>query len=58
MDNKQGQAQQYAQAVFQAMTEHWQSALNQVQAVLSHDQALHATLMDGSKEFKERVKAL
>jgi F-type H+-transporting ATPase subunit delta len=58
MDSKQGQAQQYAQAVYQAMVEQWQSALKHVEDILSKDQALNATLMDGSKEFKERVKAL
>jgi F-type H+-transporting ATPase subunit delta len=55
---KQEQAQRYAQAVYQAMLEQWQSALNQVQALLSKDQALHATLSDGSKSFDERAKAL
>lgn len=58
MESKQAQAQRYAQAVYQAMLEQWQSALNQVQAVLSSDQALRATLMDGSKDFNERAKAL
>lgn len=58
MDSKQAQAQRYAQAVYQAMLEQWQSALNEVQAVLSKDQALNATLMDSSKDFNERVKAL
>jgi F-type H+-transporting ATPase subunit delta len=58
MDSKQAQAQRYAQAVYQAMLEQWQSALNQVQAVLSKDQALYATLMDGSKSFDDRSKAL
>jgi F-type H+-transporting ATPase subunit delta len=56
--DKQAQAQRYAQAVYQAMLEQWQSALNQVQAVLSKDQALAATLADGSKNFSERAKAL
>jgi F-type H+-transporting ATPase subunit delta len=56
--DKQAQAQRYAQAVYQAMLEQWQSALNQVQAVLSKDQALVATLADGSKNFSERAKAL
>ena len=58
MASKQEQAQRYAQAVYQAMLEQWQSALNQVQAVLSKDQALYATLTDGSKTFDERLKAL
>ncbi len=58
MDSKQAQVQRYAQAVYQAMLEQWQSALNEVQAVLSKDQALHATLMDSSKDFNERAKAL
>jgi F-type H+-transporting ATPase subunit delta len=58
MDSKQAQAQRYAQAVYQAMLEQWQSALNEVQAVLSKDQALYATLKDGSMDFNERVKAL
>jgi F-type H+-transporting ATPase subunit delta len=58
MDSKQEQAQRYARAIYQAMLEQWQSALNQVQAVLSKDQALYATLADGSKDFNERAKAL
>jgi F-type H+-transporting ATPase subunit delta len=58
MDSKQAQAQRYAHAVYQAMLEQWQSALNEVQAVLSKDQALYATLMDGNKDINERVKAL
>jgi F-type H+-transporting ATPase subunit delta len=58
MNNKQAQAQRYAQAVYQAMLEQWQSALTQVQATLSKDQALGATLADGSKDFDERAKAL
>jgi len=58
MYNKQAQAQRYAQAVYQAMLEQWQSALSQVQATLSKDQALGATLADGSKDFNERAKTL
>jgi len=58
MNSKQAQAQRYAQAVYQAMLEQWQSALNQVQATLSKDQALSAKLADGSKDFTERSKAL
>jgi F-type H+-transporting ATPase subunit delta len=58
MDSKQARAQQYAQAVYQAMLEQWQRALNQVQAVLSKDQALYATVMDGTKSFEDRAKAL
>jgi F-type H+-transporting ATPase subunit delta len=55
---KREQAQRYAQAVYQAMLEQWQSALNQVQAVLNNDQTLTATLSDGSRSFDERAKAL
>jgi F-type H+-transporting ATPase subunit delta len=40
------------------MLEQWQSALDQVQAVLSKDQSLYATLSDGTKSFDERAKAL
>lgn len=58
MSDKQAQAQRYAQAVYQAMLEQWQSALNQVQAVLSKDRDLYALVMDGSKDFSERAKAL
>ena len=54
----QAQAQRYAQAIYQAMLEKWQSALDQVQAVLSKDQDLFAFVTDGSKDFNERVKAL
>jgi len=56
--DKQAQAQRYAQAVYQAMLEQWQSALTQVDAVLSKNQALAATLNDGTKEFSARQKAL
>jgi F-type H+-transporting ATPase subunit delta len=55
---KQEQAQRYAQAVYQAMLEQWQSALNHVQAILSTDKALAATLADGSKSFDVRAQAL
>lgn len=58
MSDKQAQAQRYAQAVYQAMLERWQTALDQVQAVLSKDQALYTLVMDGSKDFDERAKAL
>ena len=58
MSDKQVQVQRYAQAVYAAMLEQWQSALSQVQAVLSKDQALFALLMDGSKDVGERLKAL
>lgn len=58
MDSKQAQPQRYAQAVYQAMLEQWQSALSEVQAVLGKDQALQATLTDESKDFNDRAKAL
>jgi F-type H+-transporting ATPase subunit delta len=59
MSDKQAQqAQRYAQAVYQAVLEQWQSALDQVQAVLSKDAELYALVMDGSKDFSERAKAL
>jgi F-type H+-transporting ATPase subunit delta len=58
MSDKQVQAQRYAQAVYAAMLEQWQSALAQVQAVLSKDQTLFATLMDGGKDVGVRLKAL
>jgi F-type H+-transporting ATPase subunit delta len=58
MNEKQAQAQRYAQAIYQAMLEQWQSALTQVQAILSQDQSLYATLTDGRKDFSERAKAL
>ncbi len=58
MSDKQVQAQRYAQAVYAAMLEQWQSALSKVQAVLSKDQALSALVMDGSKEVSLRLKAL
>ena len=58
MESKQAQAQRYAQAVYQAMLEQWQSALNQVQAVLSQDASLQAALKDSGKSFDERAKAL
>lgn len=58
MSDKQAQAQRYAQAVYQAMLERWQTALNQVQSVLSKDRDLYALVMDGSKDFSERAKAL
>ena len=46
--DKQAQAQRYALAVYQAMLEQWQSALTQVEAVLSKDQALAATVKDAA----------
>lgn len=58
MNSKQAQPQRYAQAVYQAMLEQWQSALNEVQAVLDKDPALAASLKDTSKDFDERAKAL
>lgn len=58
MDSKQAQPQRYAQAVYQAMLEQWQSALSEVQAVIGKDQALQATLADDSKDFNARAKAL
>ena len=58
MSDKQAQAQRYAQAVYAAMLEQWQSALSQVQAVLSKDPALLARVTDGSKDVGERLKAL
>lgn len=58
MSDKQAQAQHYAQAVYQAMLERWQAALEQVEDVLSKDSDLYALVMDGSKDFDERSKAL
>ena len=58
MDSKQEQAQRYARAIYQAMLEQWQSALNEVQDVLGKDQTLSATLKDDSKDFNTRAKAL
>ncbi len=58
MATNQAQAQRYAQAVFQAMLEQWQSALNQVQVAIGNDPALQATLMDSSRSFDERAGAL
>ena len=59
MSDKQAQqAERYAQAVYQAVLEQWQSALDQVQAVLSKDPDLFAVVMDGSKDFGERAAAL
>jgi F-type H+-transporting ATPase subunit delta len=58
MDNKQAQAQRYAQAVYQAMLEQWQSALTQVQGALSKNPELSAALTDGDQDFNERAKAL
>jgi F-type H+-transporting ATPase subunit delta len=58
MSDKQVQAQRYAQAVYQAMLEQWQTALDQVQALFGKDPRLFALLMDGSQEFDERAKAL
>jgi F-type H+-transporting ATPase subunit delta len=58
MSDKQARAQRYAQAVYQAMLERWQAALDQVQAVLSKDKDLYALVMDSSKDFGERAKAL
>lgn len=58
MADKQAQAQRYAQAIYQAMLERWLAALDQVQAVLSQNRDLYTLVMDSSKDFGERAKAL
>jgi F-type H+-transporting ATPase subunit delta len=58
MDNKQAQAQRYAQAVYQAMLEQWQSVLTQVQGALTTNPELAAALSNSSTDFNERANAL
>jgi F-type H+-transporting ATPase subunit delta len=58
MSDKEARAQRYAQAVFEAMLQQWQTGLDQVQALLGKDKKLSAVLMDGSKDFETRAKAL
>ncbi len=58
MSDKHARAQRYAQAVFQAMLERWQSVLEEVSTSFSQDQKLFALLMNTSKDISERTKAL
>ena len=58
MSDKSAKSQRYAQAAFQALIEKWQAALAVVSEALDKDQELHSRLMDGSRTFDERVKAL
>lgn len=58
MSGTSAKSQRYAQAAVQALMEKWQSALAQVSDALSKDQELYSRLMDGSRSFDERVKAL
>jgi F-type H+-transporting ATPase subunit delta len=58
MSNRSAQAERYAQAAFQALLEQWQTALDEFSATLQGDQKLYTLLMDGTKDFAEREKAL
>lgn len=58
MSDKSARANRYAQAVFQAMLERWQTALGQASDVISKDAALAATLNDGGKSLDDKSAAL
>jgi F-type H+-transporting ATPase subunit delta len=58
MSDKSARANRYAQAVFQAMLERWQTALAQVSDVLNQNQPLAAVLHDTSKSMADKSAAL
>ncbi|MEX1019384.1 MAG: ATP synthase F1 subunit delta [Litorilinea sp.] len=58
MSNRSAQAQSYAQAAFQALLEQWHTALDEVLTALQGDQKVFNVVMDSSKDFAEREKAL
>jgi len=58
MSDTSAKSQRYAQAAVQALIEKWQSTLAEVSNALSKDQELYSRLMDGSRDFAERVTAL
>ena len=58
MSDKSAQANRYAQAVFQAMLERWQTALGQVSDVLSKDKTLATALQDTSKSVADKSATL
>lgn len=58
MSDKSARANRYAQAVFQAMLERWQTALGQASDVLSKDTGLAATLKDASQSQADKAAAL
>ena len=58
MSDKSARANRYAQAVFQAMLERWQTALGQVSDVLSKNQPLAAALQDTSKSMADKAATL
>ncbi len=58
MSDKSARANRYAQAVFQAMLERWQTALGQVSDVLNQNQPLAVALHDASKSKADKAAAL
>lgn len=58
MSDKAGRAERYAQAAFQALIERWQASFTQVSQALGSDPERYALLMDGTREFEERERAL
>jgi len=58
MSTHGARANQYAQAIMQAMIERWQSALTSVAAALQANPQLSTTLADTSVDVNERVAAL
>ncbi|GIV77203.1 ATP synthase F1 subunit delta [Litorilinea aerophila] len=58
MSDKRERAHRYAQAMYLALLERWQSALDEVSALLRKDKKLAALLMDSSKDLDERINAL
>ena len=58
MSNERSPAQQYAQAVLQAMIERWQSVLSQAHDAIRSDAALSETLRSNESSLDDKLSAL
>ena len=58
MSNERSQAEQYAQAVLQAMVERWQGVLSQANAAIRNDAALSQTLRSSKSSMDDKINAL
>lgn len=58
MSDKGALAERYARAAFQALIERWQATFEEVFEALGKDHELYSLLMDGSRPFSERERAL
>lgn len=58
MSTDRSQAEQYAQAVFQAMVERWQGVLSQAYTAIREDAALSQTLRSSDISLTEKFDAL